>query len=373
MQKPEVAVCPETSDRVDIVHSPESPELNIEDLFNVLKEELKQSFINGEDKIEPILETLPSLLEKEINIQEITIPSKGKMIVVGDIHGQLRNLIEILHREGPPSAVHYYLFNGDIVDRGPSSVECAMLVFYLRYRFPDYVFINRGNHEDHRVNVEETFSREIKQRGFQHLDDIFQQCFHNLSLGKIIKTEAETYLALHGGIPLSEGNPLSIEDMNGLERNMSCTDKQAPLAQILWNDMSDENGNQKSQRHGWGLKVGQEALKRFLSNEDLGCLIRSHTEEPDGWRLGLGYITGMLCPSLPLIDEKLTGLKSFLLSLREQSILRCHGEDQWVSDLSLRTSETSLTSFRDYRRPMRRENPGLHDHTRHEIFVYFIE
>ncbi|KAK2666762.1 Serine/threonine-specific protein phosphatase/bis(5-nucleosyl)-tetraphosphatase [Fusarium oxysporum f. sp. vasinfectum] len=295
MQNPEVAVCPATSDR--------------------------PRFINGEDKIEPILEALPGLLKEEMNIQEIPIPSEGYMIVVGDLHGQFRNLMEILHQEGPPSAVRHYLFKGDIVDRGPSSVECAILLLYLRHRFPEYVFINRGNHEDQGVNAQETFVREITDRGFQRLHDTFQQCFHNLSLGKIIKAKTETYLALHGGIPLHEGDPLSIKDMNSLERNMSCANKQDLLTQILWNDMSDENGNQDSQRAGWGLKVGQEALERFLRKENLKYLIRSHTEEPHGWRLVFSAFSEA---AIYLKISARRGLEIVKVKFEEP----CH-EDQW--------------------------------------------
>lgn len=82
--------------------------------------------------------------------------------IVGDMHGQFRELRIILSRCGDP-ANHSYLFLGDYVDRGvqvpypplPYSyrtllqgVETVLLVMALKIRYPDRVFMLRGNHED---------------------------------------------------------------------------------------------------------------------------------------------------------------------------------------------------------------------------------
>jgi Calcineurin-like phosphoesterase len=41
-----------------------------------------------------------------------------KVTVVGDLHGQLSDLVYLLNKCGMPSATHKYIFNGDFVDRG---------------------------------------------------------------------------------------------------------------------------------------------------------------------------------------------------------------------------------------------------------------
>lgn len=53
---------------------------------------------------------------------------------------------------GFPSAKQYFLFNGDLVDRGPHGPSVMNLVLAMKLAYPDYVFINRGNHEDRTIN-----------------------------------------------------------------------------------------------------------------------------------------------------------------------------------------------------------------------------
>lgn len=69
-----------------------------------------------------------------------------QITVVGDLHGQLYDLIHILDECGLPSASNKYIFNGDFVDRGSHSVEIMLVLFVLIAAHPDDVILNRGNH-----------------------------------------------------------------------------------------------------------------------------------------------------------------------------------------------------------------------------------
>ena len=40
---------------------------------------------------------------------------------------------------GPPSDTNLYLFNGDIVDKGPMSLECVLYLFLLKLSRPNQV------------------------------------------------------------------------------------------------------------------------------------------------------------------------------------------------------------------------------------------
>lgn len=74
---------------------------------------------------------------KELNnTVHLSITQHEKLTVVGDIHGQLPDLIHILDESGLPTKRHKYVFNGDFVDRGPMGVEVMVLLLALHTALP---------------------------------------------------------------------------------------------------------------------------------------------------------------------------------------------------------------------------------------------
>ena len=59
---------------------------------------------------------------------DINIPEGVKFNVVGDVHGQFYDLLNIFKIQGFPSESNMFLFNGDFVDRGVFGVECVVLL-----------------------------------------------------------------------------------------------------------------------------------------------------------------------------------------------------------------------------------------------------
>ena len=100
----------------------------------------------SEKEVKELCERAKDILREEMNVQKIP----ASVSIVGDIHGQYHDLVE-LFRLGGPAPDTNYLFLGDYVDRGYYSVECVTLVVALKVRYPSRITILRGNHESRQI------------------------------------------------------------------------------------------------------------------------------------------------------------------------------------------------------------------------------
>ena len=97
---------------------------------------------------------------KEVFVQEENVKVvRSPVTVVGDVHGQFYDLIE-LFRVGGEIPNTNYLFLGDYVDRGniiviyligAFSVETITYLMLLKLRFPMRITLLRGNHETRQI------------------------------------------------------------------------------------------------------------------------------------------------------------------------------------------------------------------------------
>lgn len=135
-----------------------------------------------------IVEFVKEIFSREPTILNHTIQEDEELIVVGDIHGQFEDLIRIFEQNGYPSHQRKFIFNGDIVDRGPNSIECLLTLFIMKICHPSSLFITRGNHESHTCG-DGTFKEECFQR-VEEPFKFFLAChdvFNVLPLGYIIQ------------------------------------------------------------------------------------------------------------------------------------------------------------------------------------------
>lgn len=71
----------------------------------------------------------------------------GRRIVIGDVHGCLKTLLELLERKIHVGKEDNLFFVGDYIDRGPDSKGVLDYLIGLRQKGYEMVFI-RGNHEE---------------------------------------------------------------------------------------------------------------------------------------------------------------------------------------------------------------------------------
>lgn len=116
--------------------------------------------------------------------------------IIGDIHGQYQDLLRFFERGGfPPEA--NYLFLGDYVDRGKQSLETICLLFAYKIKYPENLFLLRGNHECASISRIYGFYDECKRRYNIKLWKTFTDTFNCLPIAAIVD---QKIFCVHGGL-----------------------------------------------------------------------------------------------------------------------------------------------------------------------------
>ena len=210
-------------------------------------------------QVKEIIMNEPSMLE---------IPPD--VVIVGDIHGHVLDLIRIFDTFGLPDKQRY-LFLGDIVDRGEFSIESIIIIFLCKYLFPDNFFIIRGNHEFLQMCSNLGFSRQIANvYNDSTIFDAFIECFSFLPLSALIGT---SFFCVHGGIGPSHN---FLQQFKELKRPIVDFSDMF-LEDIVWSDpYLNVNFFEKSSIRGYGYLFGKDATEEFLKQNKLKLLIRAH-------------------------------------------------------------------------------------------------
>ena len=111
-------------------------------------EQVRDGCILPERDLRVLCEKVKELLIEESNVQPVSAP----VTIVGDIHGQFYDLLELFEKGGQVPDTHY-VFMGDFVDRGQHSLEVFQLLLCLKLKYPGAITILRGNHESRGVTM----------------------------------------------------------------------------------------------------------------------------------------------------------------------------------------------------------------------------
>lgn len=211
---------------------------------------------------------------------------KGKAIVVGDIHGDLESLAEILkgcdflNRANRNENV-ILVFLGDYGDRGIYSPEVYYVVLRLKVAFPDKVVLMRGNHEgpedllayphDLPTQLHERFGEEWKS-AYVKLRELFNYLYSAVLV-------EDRCIMLHGGVP---SQAKSIDDLAYAHLKHP---RESHLEEILWSDPEEGlNGIYPSPR-GAGKLFGEDVTDKFLKMLRVKILVRGHEPTEEGFKI----------------------------------------------------------------------------------------
>jgi diadenosine tetraphosphatase ApaH/serine/threonine PP2A family protein phosphatase len=194
----------------------------------------------------------------------------GDVVIVGDLHGSIVDLLRILKKFGRPPDVRY-LFLGDFVDRGSDSISVICLVLALMCKWPSSVFLIRGNHEFAHVNemygfLEEVRSKYASDALWRHFNDLFGW----ISIAAVID---RSVFCVHGGLsPLLE----DIERLAELRLPIETYEPDSVIADVMWSDPVDGFWGFQASSRGSGKIFGHDRVEAFLRRNKLKLLVRAH-------------------------------------------------------------------------------------------------
>ncbi|KAI4295188.1 hypothetical protein MLD38_040567 [Melastoma candidum] len=207
--------------------------------------------------------------------QPILLRVNAPIRICGDIHGQFHDLLRLFEYGGYPPEANY-LFLGDYVDRGKHSLETICLLLAYKIRYPERVFLLRGNHEDAKINRIYGFYDECKRRFNVRLWKIFTDCFNYLPVAALID---DKILCMHGGLSPELGN---LDQIRQIARPTEVPDN-GLLCDLLWSDPDPNIDGWADSDRGVSCTFGADKVIEFLEKNDLDLICRGHQVVEDGY------------------------------------------------------------------------------------------
>mmetsp|Transcript_19022 Transcript_19022/g.21189 ORF Transcript_19022/g.21189 Transcript_19022/m.21189 type:complete len:311 (+) Transcript_19022:83-1015(+) len=234
-------------------------------------EKLRRCEPLSEGEVQRLCEKAKEILKDEPNVVSVSCT----ITVVGDIHGQWNDLIELFRIAGDAPDTNF-LFLGDYVDRGYYSLECVSLLFCLKVRWRDRVTMLRGNHESRQITQVYGFYDEcLRKYGNANVWKYFTELFDYLPISALIENRI---FCPHGGLSPSID---TIDNIRTLDR-FDEIPHEGPICDLMWSDPDDRCGWGISPR-GAGYTFGQDISEQWNHTNGLLLVLRAHQLVMEGY------------------------------------------------------------------------------------------
>eukprot|EP01061_Rhynchopus_euleeides_P024189 TRINITY_DN39057_c0_g1_i1.p1 TRINITY_DN39057_c0_g1~~TRINITY_DN39057_c0_g1_i1.p1 ORF type:complete len:319 (+),score=72.49 TRINITY_DN39057_c0_g1_i1:170-1126(+) len=242
--------------------------------LDVLIERLKSGACLTGEEILWVCASVRDIVADESNVKCVDSP----VTVVGDIHGQFWDLMEMFRVGGWPPDTNY-LFLGDYVDRGYYSIETISLLLCYKLRYPARITLLRGNHETRSTSMVYGFYSEcVCKYGSAVVWGAVMEVFDCLTISALIDSRV---FAVHGGISPSV---LLLDHVRVINR-FSEVPRDGPFSDMMWSDPDPATEGFSVSVRGAGFTFGEDILDRFLHMNNLGSLVRAHQLCSEGYHI----------------------------------------------------------------------------------------
>ena len=250
------------------------------------------------EEIESLIDEVIPIISKENSLIKIRSPCK----IFGNIYGLYNDLMRFFESYGNPSDsiqngdinVMQYIFLGDFCDRGFYSLEVVFLLFALKVKYPNFIYLIRGHHEDKNVNEIYGLGQECKDRLNDEIKkensifNLINKAFEYLPFGVLIDGGT---LLVHGGIGTSIEN---LDDINNISRPTPVVQDvenimQLQIIDLLYSEYDDKESNyninneRDTMKKGFIVKYGKKRLDDFLNKNNINLLITAHQFVKEGF------------------------------------------------------------------------------------------
>jgi len=209
-----------------------------------------------EVNFEELIDKASKIFEKESRL--IQLPSQGKVVFVGDTHGDLEASRQVIRQY--LKKPYHIVFLGDYVDRGDYSEENIQYLLGLKVEHPEEVFLLAGNHEGFMV-------KQFHPAGFWNSISFEKREGYGFLFSKfpLVATTQNGILAVHGALPDLE----FLEEISRIELGDENWDR------VVWGDFVEKEVEFLGDL--WGRpQFGRPYFERMMERYQKRVLVRSH-------------------------------------------------------------------------------------------------
>jgi len=211
---------------------------------------------------------------------------RGEATVIGDIHGDMETLVQILKEHEIAEKIglgknSLLIFLGDYGDRGKMSPEVYYIVLKLKERYPKNVVLLRGNHEgpaDLLASPHDLPSHLRWKFGedWSKAYDKLRELWNWLYVCVLVN---QRYIMLHGGVPVGAK---SVDDLVFAHEKHP---RESYLEETLWSDPEENLTGTLPSPRGAGKLFGEDITVNFLSILNANVVIRGHEPSEQGYKI----------------------------------------------------------------------------------------
>ena len=246
-----------------------------------------------------LIDEVTKIISTENSLIKIRSPCK----IFGNINGIYTDLMRYFESYGNPSDniqngdinVMQYIFLGDFCDRGNLSLEVILLLFALKIKYPNFIYLIRGHHEDIIINEFYGLGDECKEKlkeDIQTQDSVFKRinrAFNYLPFGVLVDNNI---LCIHGGLGSSIK---SLEDISNIPRPTQIYQDPENLTQLhildlLYSEFDEDEGDlyninslRDKNKKGFIVNYGKKILDEFCEKNNINLIIATHKFIKDGF------------------------------------------------------------------------------------------